>query len=161
MLLLIFSLISYFHSFHVSVTEIKYKDEEKVIQISTRIFLDDLEVALRSYSGNEKLDISDPENFDSVNNHLKSYVKEKFQLQNAKGKNMEIAYLGAEVDGDAMWCYLEVLKVKKLTAITVRNKLLHEVWQDQENLVHFRAFDQVQSARLFREKSVKHFRWAK
>ena len=44
---------SYLHPFHVSVCDVDFKEESKSIQVSQRIFLDDLEKAL-----NEKYDIN-------------------------------------------------------------------------------------------------------
>ena len=58
---------SVFHPFHVSVSDIKYKEDQKAIQISTRIFLDDLELALRAFTGNEKLDIMDEKSWNLAN----------------------------------------------------------------------------------------------
>ena len=64
MLSLVVSLLCLAHPFHVSVSDIKYKEEQKAIQISTRIFLDDLEVALQAFTGNEALDIVDKSNWE-------------------------------------------------------------------------------------------------
>lgn len=146
------------HPFHVSVSDIKYKEEQKVIQISTRIFLDDLEVALRTYSGNEKLNISAKEEWGFVNEQLKEYVLENMKLTNEKGE-MEANYIGAEMEEDVMWIYIEIEKVKKLKTITVWNSLLVESFGDQENLVHFRAFEKVKSERLYKGDVQRVFNW--
>jgi len=147
------------HPFHVSVSEIKYKPEQKSLQISTRIFLDDLELAMRAYTGYDKLDITEPENREKVDASLKKYTLEHVRLWDDKGKPYQVNYVGAEIDEDVMWCYLEIEKVKKLKSVKVKNSLLHEVWGDQENLVHFRAFEKVKSARLFKGEDTKVFKW--
>lgn len=147
------------HPFHVSVTDIKYKADQKAIQISTRIFLDDLELALQAYTGNEKLDIIKKENWDFVNKTLEKYILEKLKLWDEKDREYELHYIGAEIEEDVMWCYVEIEKVKKLNRVKIRNIMLHEVWGDQENLVHFRAFEKVRSARLFREEDTGVFEW--
>ncbi len=159
MLSLVVSLLCLAHPFHVSVSDIKYKEEQKAIQISTRIFLDDLEVALQAFTGNEALDIVDKSNWEVVKTSLEQYILSKIAIEDAKGRKLELHYVGAEIEDDVMWCYLEVLKVKKLPAVSVTNKLLHEVWPDQENLVHFRAFDSVKSARLYKGEETKLFSW--
>jgi hypothetical protein len=155
----VLSIISLIHPFHVSVTDIKYKEEKKSMQISTRIFLDDLELALRSYSGNEKLDIVAQAQTDSVQETLEQYLLEKVKLWDEKGREYSLSYVGSEIEEDVMWCYLEIEKVKKFKQIKMRNSLLHEVWSDQENLVHFRAFEQVKSARLVRGEDTATFSW--
>ena len=150
---------SLMHPFHVSVSDIKYKEEKKAIQISTRIFLDDLELALRAYTGNETLDILKKENWDFVNENLKPYMLGRITLWDEKDREYELNYIGAEIEDDVMWCYIEIEKVKKLERVRVKNTLLHEVWGDQENLIHFRAFEKVRSARLFKGEDTEVFEW--
>ncbi len=149
---------SVLHPFHVSVSEVKYKEEKKAIQISVRIFLDDLEIALQEYSGNEKMDITLKENWSFVNEHLKKYILEKLKIYNDKGQ-MKANYIGAEMEDDVMWTYVEIEKVKKLKSITIWNSILTETYDDQENIIHFRAFDKVKSARLHRGSEQKVFVW--
>ena len=147
------------HPFHVSVSDIKYKEDQKAIQISTRIFLDDLELALQTYTGNDKLDITDKANWELVKTSLKEYVLQNLQLWDEKDKEYQLNYIGAEIEEDVMWCYVEIEKVKKISQVKVRNSILHEVWGDQENLVHFRAFEKVKSARLYRGEESAVFSW--
>ena len=147
------------HPFHVSVTEIKYKEDQKTIQISARIFLDDLELGLREYVGNDKLDIMAESSWDFIEENLGKYLIRRIRLWDEKGKPYELNYLGAEIEEDVMWCYIEIEKVKKLRQVKISNSILHEVWADQENLVHFRAFDKVKSARLFKGEEAKVFKW--
>lgn len=150
---------SLIHPFHVSVSDIKYKEDKKSIQISTRIFLDDLEMGLQAYTGNEKLDITKQENWDYVKENLKPYVLERLKIWDEKGREYKLDWIGAEIEEDVMWCYIEIEKVKKLKQIKVWNSILHEVWDDQENLIHFRAFDDVQSARLYKGEDTEVFEW--
>ena len=159
MISIVLSLFGLLHPFHVSVSDIKYKEEQKAIQISTRIFLDDLEVALQTFSGNETLDIIDPTQWDFIKTSLGEYMLSKVSLADEKGREYDLKYVGAEIEEDVMWCYLEVEKVKKIKSVTVTNKVLHEIWTDQENLVHFRAFGTVKSARLYIGEETKLFDW--
>lgn len=146
------------HPFHVSVSDIKYKEDQKAIQISTRIFLDDLEIALRSYSGNEKLNITAKEEWGLVNDQLKNYVLENLKLSDNKGE-LKANYIGAEIENDVMWMYIEIEKVRKLNTVKVWNSLLVEIYNDQENIVHFRAFDKVKSERLYKGDVEREFKW--
>ncbi|WP_462253488.1 DUF6702 family protein [Ekhidna sp.] len=151
----------FIHPFHVSVTDIKFKEDKKAIQISTRIFLDDLELALQEYSGNDKLDITKEENWEEVKTNLKPYVLEKLKIWDAKDREYDLNWVGAEMEDDVMWCYIEIEKVKKLGRVKVWNSILHEVWGDQENLIHFRAFEDVKSARLYKGEDTEVFEWGK
>ena len=156
--ILLVTLHSLIHPFHVSVSDIKYKEDQKAIQVSTRIFLDDLEIALRRYSGNAKLNITEEDEWDMINDHLRGYVMENLKLSDEKGV-MSGTYIGAEIEDDVMWVYIEIEKVRKLKTIKVWNSLLFEVFGDQENLVHFRAFDKVKSERLYKGEGERVFSW--
>ncbi len=146
------------HPFHVSVSDVKFQKEEKIIQVSTRIFLDDLEVALRLYSGNDRLDITDKDSWDFVNEQLSRYLSEKLKMYNEKGQLL-MTYVGAEIEDDVMWTYTEVKRVKKFKSITIWNGILTEAFDDQENIVHFRAFEKVKSARLYKGEEREVFVW--
>ncbi len=143
------------HDFHVSVTDIKFKEDKKVLQISSRIFLDDLELALRGYTADESLDITSIVRWKFIDESLANYILENLELENEKGKAYPLKYVGAEVEDDVMWCYVEVEKVKKISKLKITNTILHEVWFDQENLVHVRAYETVQSVRLFKQKNTE------
>ena len=147
------------HPFHVSVSEIKYKEDKKVIQISSRIFLDDLEIALRSYSGNEKLDITKELDWNIIEVSLGKYILENLKVYNEKGE-LQTSYIGAEIEKDVMWVYVEIEKVKKLKTITVWNSILTDTFDDQENIIHFRAFEKVKSTRLYKGTEQKVFVWS-
>ncbi len=134
------------HAFHISVTEILYKPEDKVVQVSVRLFLDDLELALRAETGNQALDIADKSNYDYLSEAVGKYVKKRLRVSSKKP--IPLTYLGFEYEEDVLWCYLESEKVKKFEAIKVENELLTEAFSDQENLVHFRRGGKVKSVRL-------------
>lgn len=155
--LLLFHLLV--HPFHVSVADIKYKEDQKAIQISMRMFLDDLELALREYSGIDTLDITDKADWAIVRGNIAPYVLENLQLWDEKDKPYVLNFIGAEIEEDVMWCYIEIEKVKRLERVKIKNSVLTEVWGDQENLIHFRAFDGVQSARLFKGEEIEVFEW--
>ena len=143
----------------MSVAEIKYKEEQKAIQISARFFLDDIELALRAYTGDENLDIGDEANWPLVNMKLGEYLNEKISLKSGKNKDYALNYVGSEIEKYAVWCYLEVDNVKRFDKLIVKNTALQEVLSDQENLVHVRAFNKVKSARLFKGDASKVFSW--
>ena len=146
------------HAFHVSVTDVKFKEDKKAIQISSRIFLDDLELALQDYSGNTKLDILDEAQWETVDSLLSVYLLANFKISNAKGQ-YQINYVGAEREAEVMWCYLEIEKVKKLKEVTIWNNLLISSFPDQENLIHFNAYNKTKSGRCLKGAESKQFSW--
>lgn len=152
-LLLTRTLLGFFlHPFHVSVCDINYNETNKSLEITHRIFLDDLEATLRNYSGNTKLDVMKIEDKAEVNRLLESYFKEKFAVS-ANGQLLSFQYLGEEIEDDVMLCYIEIKNVDHLQFIEVESGLLIEIFPDQMNIVHIKAFGDTRSLRL-REKDM-------
>lgn len=132
MFLLLFLLL---HPYHVSVTEIRFDEEAHSLQITERIFIDDLEEGLRAANSNPNFVLMD----DSLqtHNYLKAYFEDNFQLS-VNGKTSNYRYLGGEIEDDVIWCYIELTNVQDLKSIRLTNKLLTDIYDDQKNLVHFK-----------------------
>lgn len=136
------------HPFHVSVCDIEYNSKTSSLEISQRVFLDDLEEALRRKSGWTTLDVmnpSDKKRFDAL---VKEYVMESLSLS-VNNSKATATYLGQEVESDALWCYLEVTGVNNLSSITVGNTILIESFPDQVNLVHIKKDGKIRSLKLY------------
>ncbi len=137
MMFLTILLASWLHPFHISVTNIYYKEKERVMQVEQRIFLDDLEEALQDYSENQKLDIIEDDQKE-ITEMIKKYLAENFSVV-INGKPVKLTFLGIEkeLDQNVMWCYYEAEKVKKFDSFRVMNSVLTEKFPDQENIVHY------------------------
>lgn len=130
-------LFSWIHPFHLSVTNIYYKEKEKIIQVEHRIFLDDLEEALRDYSGIEELDIIEGDQ-KKLNELITKYLNEKLSLV-IKEKSVDLVFIGKELEleQNVLWCYFEAERVKKFDTFRVRHSVLIEKFLDQENIVNY------------------------
>lgn len=140
------------HPVHISVTEIEYDDKEKELEIMMRIFLDDLETAVRQHQHKGDLDILHPTAPLTTEKLISAYVAEHFSLTLDK-KLQPVKYLGQELEGEAVICYLLVPNVKKWTSIAVTNSILQELHDDQSNLVHVTVGGTVKSLRLVSENA--------
>jgi hypothetical protein len=136
------------HPMHLSVTEIEMDEEEKRLEIMMRVFVDDLEIALREEFKNPGLDIEKPKGL-TVDQMMNDYLKIHFTIV-LDGKPQTTAYLGHEQEGQAFIFYIEVNKVKKWKTIQVTNDIIMETYHDQSNLVHVTVNEEVKSLRLTR-----------
>lgn len=146
------------HPIHVSVTEIEYSEKNKSLQITTRIFIDDLEASIRKQINQESLDLIDPKNGSTTDQLISAYLKEHFKVL-IDGKLARINYLASEREEPAIICYLEIENVKKLKTIEVTNTVIQETHEDQSNLVHITYKGPVKSYRLVREKPTEIYRF--
>lgn len=132
------------HPFHVSINEIEFNNKENSIEITKKVFTDDLERGLKN-SGNS---IFISKNNDSqLESLLQEYLNEKFKI-NVNGKVEKLIFIGYEIEEDAVWCYLQIEKVKNIKKLDVYDTTLFEIFPDQVNLVHFRYNDEVKSFKL-------------
>jgi hypothetical protein len=147
MISLIFGVLLSFHPIHLSITEIDHNEKSKALQITMRIFIDDLETAIRNKLNDEELDLLEPGNGRTTDELVKAYLAEVVRIKVDK-KASKINYLGHEIEGPAMICYVEIENIKKFTTIEVTNKVIHDTYDDQSNLVNVNYKGKVKSLRL-------------
>ena len=146
------------HPFHVSVCDIKYDEKSQALQISQRIFIDDLETGLKAFHNLPMVDTYKPKDEDRLDSLIDKYLHEKIFIA-VNGESVEFNYLGSELEGDARWAYLEVENISAVTEAEISNLVLVEAFDDQENIVHFKANQKLKSYRLNKDKKVVTFKF--
>jgi len=125
------------HKFYVSTTTVEYVKEEKTIQIITKIFTEDIELALQErFDSSISMD-SDNET-KTAETLLKKYLFKKLKIR-VNGIPQEIKYIGKEYDLDITKIYLEIENVSVLKSIEVENKVLMDVFSEQQNIIHLKT----------------------
>jgi len=142
----IFLLLGFFHPFYISVTEIKHNEKTKSVEISAKIFFDDLEADLEN-EYKVRIDIIKPSNKAQIDNLLADYIKKNLMIK-IDGKDYAINYLGYEIQGDATWCYLEIPKVARVGSIEINNGILYKLRQEQINMLNVTVGGKRQSTKL-------------
>lgn len=137
------------HPLHVSVTEIEYDEQEKELEIVTRMFTDDLETAIRADAQLPELDLLSPPSGQTTEALVKKYVLARLQIT-LDSKVQKLNFLGIEKDDDAITAYIQVSPVKRWKTIQVANSVIHETYDDQSNIVHVTLSGTVRSLRLMR-----------
>ena len=157
--LIVFVMVHSVHPFHVTVCEIEHSADAKTLQVSQRMFLDDLEKTLDEIY-DVRLDILHPEDANKRDSLIKDYVL-KHLLLTIEGKPGKRAYVGHEIEGDVLWCYIEYYNVKKLGKIDVTNTIFFDVYDDQNTIVHVKYNGVLKSGRLTRLWPTEHFEFNK
>ena len=147
------SFFSLFHPMHISVTEINYNEKDKALQISSRIFIDDLEMSIQNDLKNDALDILKPTNGKTTDQLVSVYVLKHIKVK-VDNKQQVLKYLGHETEGEAIICYIEISNIKKLKSVEALNDLIMETHSDQWNLVHVTYKAKTKSLRLAKDKPV-------
>ncbi len=142
-----------FHKFYMGVFQVNYAAEKKMIQITSRIFIDDLNNGIekkyhkKSYIGTEKETQADVD-------LLKKYLSENFTIK-INGQSKTITFLSKEVESDdVLVCYSRIKDVEKFKTIEISNSILVDWNAEQQNITHITAFGTKRSV-LFTESSRK------
>lgn len=152
-LILIFGLD---HPFHVSVMDAEHNTESRTIQVSHRLFLDDLEDGLKDFHGLDYVDTIEPEDEKYLDSLISKYLESKVFFV-IDGEEKAFKYFGSELEGDARWCYYEVEEVSDLKQVEITNVALMDVFDDQQNIIHLKAKGKIQSYKLDKRTKVKTF----
>jgi hypothetical protein len=151
MISLLYSCLIFLHPIHLSVSEINYNEKDKALQITSRIFLDDLEASIRNERNNQELDILEPGKGLTTEQLISEYVLKRLSVK-LDGKTQKLNFLGFERDDPAVVCYIEIENIKKFKTIEVRNEVIMDLYDDQSNIVHVTYKGPVKSFRLLRDK---------
>ncbi len=142
-----------FHPFHVSVTELIYKEDSKSVQIMHRVFVDDFEQTLnKNYQVN--LDILALNSTESIDSLVENYLNKNFAVA-IDGKSYEINYLGSELEDNVLWCYQEIYKVRKPRAFEITNSVMFDEFDDQSNMVHTTVNKKLKTLRMVERKKTQ------
>ena len=63
------------HPIHISVTEINYNEKSKSLQITSRVFTDEMELGVRTQRKDPELDILEPKNGTTTKQLINNYFK--------------------------------------------------------------------------------------
>ncbi|MCL5129847.1 DUF6702 family protein [Algibacter sp. L4_22] len=135
LLLSVFSFFSFtgMHKYYISVTQIEFVKEKQSVQIISRVFIDDLEKALR-HNYDENITLDENKEADSINGYMEEYVNNNLVISINK-EPAQLQFVGKEYDGDIVRFYLEIIDVEEVKDFDVSNKMLFDVCTDQQNIV--------------------------
>jgi len=133
------------HPYFLSMTEIKYKAASSSLEVSVKVFTNDMEEAMRK-TYNTDVNLFKPKNQDMENRLVSDYVR-KHVLISVNGKPVAMQMVGYEKEEDAVWVFMESGRVEKPTKIEVDDKLLYAYFPEQINMVSTEVGTSKQSAK--------------
>jgi hypothetical protein len=113
------------------------------LQITLRIFKDDLSNAISDTYLDQKTDdlnLIDELYFKQVDKYINSKISILID-----DKKFEMDYLGLETKNDIYVCYLEIENLPIYSKMVISNKILFEIFDDQQNIIHVKRNDKRQS----------------
>lgn len=122
------------HPLYVSVTEIHHNGRDKTLEISCKIFADDMEDILEK-NYRKAVDLTNEKQVGQNNTLIADYVNRHFSIT-ADAKLRKLDYLGFEKEAEAVYCYFEVTEIASLKKLDLTNSLLQDFTSEQINIMH-------------------------
>ena len=123
------------HVFYVSVTRVKWNADDARLDVSVRIFTDDLEEAIVAEGGPRLWLWTDRARADR-DRHVADYLVSRLAFR-VNGEKRELAYIGMEDALDATACLVQITDVDRVETIEVENRILIDLFDTQANVMRF------------------------
>jgi hypothetical protein len=140
------------HPFYIGITEVEFKQNSKSIQISIKLFVDDVMSEINSKS-NEKF-IPEKKNSPVNNRLLVDFVQDDFFIKTANDQRklitahkLPIHFIGWELEEGAIWMYWESNNLLQ-RCVEVNNSLLCNSIKQQIHIVKIIQSQSVKSERI-------------
>jgi hypothetical protein len=122
------------HKFYVAVFQIEYAPAKKQLQITSRVFIDDLDAALTKKYG-KKLYLCTAKEIPEATDYVKQYFAEKMHIK-INGSASALVFKMRETEDDVLLCYFTIPANTKITTLQVDTTFLFEAYSEQQNIIH-------------------------
>ena len=148
LLIIVFAGFSSFgiHKFYMSIYQINFVPEKKMLQITTRIFTDDLNIAL-SKNFNQKTHIGEENESENDLILMKKYLSEHFIIK-VNGQPKNLTFLSKELDANVVVCYFRINAIPKIKTLEIKNTALLDLNSDQQNIIQTTIYGKKESLLL-------------
>ncbi|WP_207497134.1 DUF6702 family protein [Aridibaculum aurantiacum] len=144
-----------YHPFYVSVTEMNYNAQSRSMEISCKMFVDDMEEVLK-HNYKTAVDLGNAKLQEQNNRVIQDYIQRRLSLQ-IEGKPVQLKFVGFEKDKESVYCYFEVTDLAPSKKIAVSNSILYDLTKEQINIIHVMMNGKRQSTKLDNPKKDASF----
>lgn len=121
------------HKYYISLTNIEYKKENNSLQITVKLFIDDLQETINNtYNTNHELTLQNERSV--VDSLIVKYSTDHFKIE-LNETATKYLYLGKEYDSDVVYLYFEIENIQNFYTIGIQNNMLIEFFPEQKNIV--------------------------
>lgn len=145
----------FIHPYFVSMTEIEQDKKTNTLDVSVRIFTDDLEKAIRkNYTG--KVDLLNANDKSTSEKLIQQYVLQHVSIK-ADGKNLNMHFIGFDTEEGSIWSYYECANITSIKTLDVSNTILQDYQKQQINFIHVKAGNYDETIKLDYPDNFKEF----
>jgi hypothetical protein len=134
------------HPVYVSVTSIEYNKKQELLEVSCKLFIDDMEKFLKGRSG-RKIDFLHPDREGKMDSLLSAYLTAHLSME-VNGVSAPLTYEGFESEGDVIYVYLEADGIKAVNRLEVTNSILYDYKPAQVSVINVKVGDNKQGKKM-------------
>lgn len=123
------------HPIHIATVEISHNATEKSLEITCKIYWDDFETVLTKKNNSKRVDLTNEKNQEENNKLVAAYISSHLSLS-VDGKPVTLNFVGFEKEDLVIYSYLEVPNIASLKNVSVNDNMMHDMFDDQTNIVH-------------------------
>ncbi|QSE98170.1 DUF6702 family protein [Fulvivirga lutea] len=143
--------MSYAHPIHLSITNAEWDRERNAIECVTKIFLDDLNSHFVNTLNDPYFDITLTNQKYNVDSLLANYLSQFVSIY-INGEHIKMEYIGFEHNLETMNLYYQLLNVKQIITMEMKNTILLDSFTDQSNMLHFTIGNDTKAIRMNADK---------
>ena len=137
--------VSHAHQQKTAVTRILFNPNTDNIEVMHRFFVHDAEHAATVVFGQRQTLMESAESRELFSNYVMNRFAVEATFANGERQQLALQYVGEEIDGQFLWVYQEIQQVTDISALTIVNTALRDVWPEQSNLVNIERENQILS----------------
>ena len=145
------------HEYYVSSTEMVYVSKKKQIQLTTRIFIDDIEAFFNAESNTQILLYPDNEG-EKIDRLVQDFFEHNFDLYFDK-KEVDVRYLGRQYKEDQILIFAEANNVLPPSRFEIHNTILTTFREGQQNIIHVKTPTAKKSFLMDASKTILAQHW--
>ena len=145
------------HDYYVSSTEVVFTEDKQQLQVTTRVFIEDLEAYFNSQT-EDKIQLQpdlEPVKIDSL---VHVFFKNNFNLFFNK-KEVAINYIGRQYKEDQILIFAEAAEVSPPSSFEIHNTILIPFRMGQQNIVHLKTTNTKKSFLMDASKTILGQLW--
>ena len=127
------------HPLFLSILQIDHNRETRGLELTFKLFSDDLERAVEQ-DGGAPLKLGSGHEAPDADGRIFRYIREHFGILIDGVKPDSVAFVGKEVDLEVTWCYVEISGVPDDFAILdITDFIFCDIAETQTNMVHVKT----------------------
>ena len=119
------------HPFYISIFTVNYNEASQALQITVKVFSDDLEEGVQS----RLYEVFKLENKNAAEK-IEKYLLSQLKIEDNTSP-LELKFLGFESDLDVTYLYAEVEQLTPPQNLTFSTYFLTDIYPEQSNIFHF------------------------